>query len=69
MRAILSGQTAVAVHIENDKLYSISLNDQESWTERQEFELSYLFEDAHDIIQLENVSRSETQERLVQRIS
>lgn len=64
MRAILSGQTAVAVHIENDKLYSISLNDQESWTERQEFELSYLFEDAHDIIQLENVSRSETQERL-----
>ncbi len=64
MNAILSGQSAVAVCIEPEQLYSISLNSPESWTLRHEWELPHLFADATDIIQLENTSRSEVLEKL-----
>jgi len=64
MKAILSGQTALAVCIEGEQFYSISLNSPESWTPRQEWELPYLFADATDILQLENVSQSEAIDKL-----
>ncbi len=64
MKAILSGQTGAAVCIEGEQLYSISLNSPETWTAQQQWELPYLFPDATDILQLENVSRSEVIERL-----
>ncbi len=64
MKAILSGQTAVAVTIEDEHLYSISLNSPESWTPRQEWEVPCLFAHASDILQLENVPRSEVIDKL-----
>lgn len=64
MKAILSGQTAVAVCIENDQFYSISIDAPESWSERQEWEIPLLFADATDMLQLENISRSQVLEKL-----
>jgi tetratricopeptide (TPR) repeat protein len=64
MKAILSGQTAVAVTIEDEHLYSISLNSPDSWTPRQGWELPCLFAHASDILRLENVSRSEVIDKL-----
>jgi tetratricopeptide (TPR) repeat protein len=64
MKAILSGQTAIAVTIEGEDLYSISVNSPESWTPRQEWELPRLFAHASDVLQLENVSRSEVIDKL-----
>jgi len=64
MKAILSGQTAIAVCIEGESLYSISLDSPESWIAQQKWELPHLFADATDILQLENVSRSEVIDKL-----
>lgn len=64
MKAILSGQTAIAVCIEGENLHSISLDSPESWIAQQKWELPHLFADATDILQLENVSRSEVIDKL-----
>jgi len=64
MKAILSGQTAAAICIEDGQFYSISLDSSEIWSERHEWEIPLLFADATDILQLENVPRSEVLEKL-----
>ena len=64
MKAILSGQTAVAVCIQNDQFYSINIDSPETWSERQNWEIPLLFADATDMIQLENTSRSQVLEKL-----
>jgi tetratricopeptide (TPR) repeat protein len=64
MKAILSGQTAAAICIEDGQFYSISLDSPEIWSERHEWEIPLLFADATDILQLENVPRSEVLEKL-----
>ncbi|MFZ3138859.1 MAG: tetratricopeptide repeat protein [Thermodesulfovibrionales bacterium] len=64
MKAILSGQTAVAVCIQDDQFYSISIDSPENWSERQNWEIPILFANATDMIQLENTSRSQVLEIL-----
>lgn len=64
MKAILSGQTAVAVCIENDQFHSISIDSPETWRERHDWEIPLLFSDATDMLQLENMSRSQVLEKL-----
>lgn len=64
MKAILSGQTAAAVCIEDGRFYSVSLDSPETWSERHECEIPYLFVDAADILQLENISRSDVIDKL-----
>ncbi|OGW46535.1 MAG: hypothetical protein A2Y66_09065 [Nitrospirae bacterium RBG_13_41_22] len=64
MKAILSGQTAIAVCIEGENLYSISLDSPESWIAHQKWKLPHLFADAADILQIEDVSRSEVMDKL-----
>ena len=64
MKAILSGQTAAAVCIEDGRFYSISLDSPETWSERHECEIPYLFVDAADNLQLENISRSDVIDKL-----
>lgn len=64
MKAILSGQTAVAVCIENDQFHSISIDSPETWNERHDWEIPLLFANATDMFQLENVSRSQVSEKL-----
>jgi tetratricopeptide (TPR) repeat protein len=64
MKAILSGQTALAICIENDQFHSISIDSPETWRERHDWEIPLLFADATDMLQLENVSRSQVLEKL-----
>ncbi len=63
MKAILSGQSAIAVCIEDSKFYSISL-DEETWAERNECDIPFLFANAADIFQIEYTSRSEVLKKL-----
>jgi tetratricopeptide (TPR) repeat protein len=64
MKAILSGQSGVAVCIENDQFHSVSIDSLETWRERHDWEVPLLFADASDMLQLENTSRSQVLERL-----
>jgi tetratricopeptide (TPR) repeat protein len=64
MKALLSGQTGVAVCIEDEELHSINVSSPDSWTARNEWELPYIFADAPDIIELDNISRLEVLEEL-----
>ncbi len=64
MKAIISGQAALAVTIEGENLYSFSMNSPESWTPLKEWELPHLFSQASDVLQFENVSQSEVVAKL-----
>ena len=64
MKAIVSGQSATAIYIENDKIYSISLNSPETWVEKNKSDIPFLFAEAEDIFELENVSKSQVLEKL-----
>ncbi len=64
MKAILSGQAAMAVCREDNRFYSISLDSEETWTERNEWDIPFLFTNIADILQMEYTSRSEVLKKL-----
>jgi tetratricopeptide (TPR) repeat protein len=58
LKALISGQVAVAVLIDGERYYSVNLDEPAHFTERQEFEVPLLLAEANDIQQLNDVTQS-----------
>jgi len=64
MKALLSGQAAIAILIDNEHFYSLELGELGNVTERQEWEVPLLFEDATDIQQIDDATEATIRENL-----
>ena len=64
MKAIISGQVEVAVLIDNDKNYLITLDNPELKREVSNYAISRIFADANDVISIDVASEKQVKETL-----